>query len=123
MDIFYDARPSNADEILDALWDLGCEQRHLYKAERLLRSGVANEGLTYSNPWERRSLIVIGHASNPFELCNSLLHEADHLQIAICRANGLDTDGEDAAYLMGDITEAIARNAWHSMRKMFLYLL
>lgn len=123
IDIYYDTKPSNADEILDALWDLGCAERHLYKAERLLRSGVANEGLTYSNPYERRSIVVIGHVSNPFEMCNSIMHELDHLQVAICRADGLRTDGEDAAYLMGDITEALARNAWLTMRKLFLYLI
>ena len=123
IEIFYDANPNNADEILDALWDLGCAEQHMYKAERLLKSGVPNEGLTYSNPWERRSIVVIGHVSNPFEMCNSIMHELDHLQVAICRADGLRTDGEDAAYLMGDITEAIARNAYHTMRKLFLYLL
>lgn len=122
VDIFYDVRPKNADEILDELWGLGCEQRHLYKAERLLRSGRANEGLTYSNPHERRSVIAIGHVTSPLELANSLLHECDHLQVAILKADGLRTDGEDAAYLMGDITEAIARNAWYAMRKVFLYL-
>lgn len=123
VEIYYDARPSNADEILDALWDLGCAEQHMYKAERLLRSGTPNEGLTYSNPYERRSVVVIGHVSNPFEMCNSIMHELDHLQVGICRADGLRTDGEDAAYLMGDITEAIARNAYHTMRKLFLYLL
>lgn len=123
VDIYYDVRPKNADVILDELWDLGCEQRYLYKAERLLKSGVANEGLTYSNPHERRSIVVIGHVSNPFELCNSLMHEIDHLQMAICHADGLYTDGEDAAYLMGDISEALARNAWRTMKKLFLYLI
>ncbi|MDE7345132.1 MAG: hypothetical protein K2N48_00130 [Muribaculaceae bacterium] len=123
IEILYDARPKDADYILECLWDLGCEQRYLYKAERLLKSGTANEGLTYSNPHERRSIIVIGHVSNPFEICNSLMHELDHLQIAICRADGLRTDGEDAAYLIGDITEALARNVWLTMRKLFLYLI
>lgn len=123
VEIYYDAKPSNADEILDALWNLGCARQHMHKAERLLRSGVANEGLTYSNPYERRSVVVIGHVSNPFEMCNSIMHELDHLQVAICRTDGLRTDGEDAAYLMGDITEAIARNAYHTMRKLFLYLI
>ena len=123
VEIYYDARPSNADFILDRLYDLGCAKKYMYKAERLLRSGVANEGLTYSNPYERRSIVVIGHTSSPFEMCSTIFHELDHLQVAICRADGLRTDGEDAAYLMGDITEAIARNAYHTMRKLFLYLI
>lgn len=121
--IFYDVRPQDTDKIMDALCHMGCADRHLHKAERLLRSGVPNEGLTYSSPYARESVIAVGHASSPLELCNTLLHEVDHLQVAICKADGLRTDGEDAAYLMGDITESIARNAWITMRKMFLYLI
>ena len=121
--IFYDVRTQDADRILNAMCHMGCAGRHLQKAERLLRSGVPNEGLTYTNPHLRESVIAVGHASSPLELCNTLLHEVDHLQVAICKADGLRTDGEDAAYLMGDITEAIARNAWMTMRKMFLYLI
>lgn len=118
--IFYDAHPYDAGCIIDALDYIGCDDRNLYKAARLLRSGVPNEGLTYSNPYARESIMVIGHALSPFELCNTTLHELDHLQVAICKAGGLRTDGEDAAYLMGDIAEAIAHNAWVSMRRIFL---
>lgn len=123
VDIFYDARPKNADEILDELWDLGCEQRHLYKAEQLLRSGVANEGLTYSNPYERRSIVVIGHTDDCFQFINSLSHEKQHIEQAICKADRLDPYGEDIAYISGDISQNLARNAWLTMRKLFLYLL
>lgn len=123
VDIYYDARPSNADEILDALYGLGCEQRHLYKAERLLRSGAANEGLTYSNPYERMSIVVVGHADDCFQFINSLSHEKQHIEQAICKADGLDPYGEDIAYISGDISAAIARNAWYTMRRLYLYLL
>lgn len=123
VEILYDVHPKNANEILDILWDMGCPRQHMGKAERLLKSGIPNEGLTYSNPWERKSVIVICHVSSPLELANSLLHECDHLQVAILKADGLRTDGEDAAYLMGNITEAIARNAYYTMRKLFLYLI
>lgn len=123
VEIFYDVRPRNADEILDRLWDLGCEQRHLYKAGRLLRSGVANEGLTYSNPYERRSIVVIGHTNDCFQFLNSLSHEKQHIEQAICKADRLDPYGEDIAYISGDISQAIARNAWRTMKQLFLYLI
>lgn len=121
--IYYDVRPKNADFILDELWELGCEQRHLYKAERLLRSGVANEGLTYSNPYERRSIVVIGHTDDCFQFINSLSHEKQHIEQAISKADRLDPYGEDIAYISGDISQALARNAWLTMRKLFLYLI
>lgn len=123
VDIFYDVRPHNANEILDRLYDLGCAQKHLYKAERLLRSGVANEGLTYSNPWERRSVIVVGHTDDIWQFLDTLSHEKQHLEQAICKADRLDPYGEDIAYISGDISQAIARNAYHTMRKLFLSLI
>lgn len=123
VEIFYDARPSDADFILDRLYGLGCAEKYLYKAERLLRSGVANEGLTYSNPYERRSLVVIGHTDDAFQFINSLSHEKQHIEQAICKADRLDPYGEDIAYISGDISAAIARNAWLTMRKLFLYLI
>lgn len=123
VDIYYDATPKCANEILDALWDLGCEERYLYKAERLLKSGVANEGLTYSNPYERRSLVVIGHTDDAFQFINSISHEKQHIEQAICKADRLDPYGEDIAYISGYISQALARNAWLTMRKLFLYLI
>lgn len=123
VDIYYDASPRNAGEILDALYDLGCAERHLYKAERLLRSGVANEGLTYSNPYERKSIVVIGHTDDVFQFVNSLSHEKQHIEQAICKADELDPYGEDIAYISGDISQALARNAYYTMRKLFLHLI
>lgn len=102
---------------------MGCAEQHLYKAERLLKSGVPNEGLTYSNPRERRSLIIIGRVTDFWQALNSISHEKQHLEQAICHADNLDPYGEDIAYISGDISAAIARNAWMTMRKLFLYLL
>lgn len=123
VDIFYDTRPQDADEMIDRLWDMGCAERYLRKAYKLLKSGVPNEGLTYSNPYERRSLIVIGHTNDCFQFINSLSHEKQHIEQAICRADNLDPYGEDIAYISGDISQALARNAWATMRRLFLYLI
>lgn len=67
--------------------------------------------------------MVIGHASDLFEFADTLSHEKQHLEQAICRADGLDPYGEDIAYVSGAITEALARNAWRTAKKMFLYLI
>lgn len=123
VDVFYDVRPNNADEILDELWDLGCAERYMYKAERLLRSGVSNEGLTYSNPYERKSIVVIGHTDDIWQFLDTCSHEKQHIEQAICKADRLDPYGEDIAYISGAISQIIARNAWLTMRKLFLYLI
>ena len=123
VDILYDARPKNADEIVERLWDMGCPEQHLYKAGRLLRSGVPNEGLTYTDHENRHTLVVVGHTTDIFQCINSLEHESNHLEMHICEHFGIDPYSEKAAYLSGDIKEAIARNAWLTMRKIFLCLL
>lgn len=111
VDIFYDARPRNADEILDALWDLGCEQRYLYKAERLLRSGVANEGLTYSNKQRHQTLIVITRASSIGEFISTAIHEVDHMVDHISQYYNIPYDSEGNSYLIGDIAKTIYEDA------------
>ncbi len=121
--IAYDARPKDADYIIDKLIDMGCPNKYLYKAERLLKSGNPNEGLTYSNKRCRETFIVIGHVTDPFQLIDTISHEKQHLEQAICLADQLDPYGEDIAYISGNVSAALARNAWHNMKKFFLYLI
>lgn len=123
VDILYDSRPGNAEMILDMLRRMGCARRHLHKAEDLLKSGVPNQGLTYSDKYNRHTLVVIGHASDVFECINSISHEVNHLEAHICEYFGIDMHSEEAAYLSGEIKEIIARNAWMTARNIFLYLL
>lgn len=123
VDICYDATPNNADQIIDELWNMGCPKRHLYKAERLLKSGTLNEGLTYSDNDSKHTLIVIGRTSDLFECINSISHEINHLEMHICEYFGISPYSEEASYLSGTIKELIARNAWYSAKKMFLFLI
>lgn len=123
IDIYYDVMPRNADFILDKLEEMGCPERHLYKAEDLLKSGEPNEGLTYSSQRLRKSLVVIGQTTDPFQFFNSCAHECQHIEQAICKYYGLDPYGEDIAYVSGAISEALSRNAWRTMKKIFLHLL
>lgn len=123
VDIFYDVRPCDTDEITDILLDMGCPFRNLRRARRLLDSGIPNQGLTYSDEIGRCSFVAIGHTTNVFECINLISHECQHIEQAICKADGLDPYGEDIAYVSGAISEAISRNAWQTMRKIFLNLL
>lgn len=122
VDIFYDVRPKNADEILDRLWDLGCRQRHLYKAERLLRSGVANEGLTFSNKNKHYTLIVITRASSIGEFISTTIHEVDHMVDHISQHYNIPYDSEENSYLIGDIAKTIYEDAVKSAIKIYNYL-
>lgn len=123
VDICYDATPRNANGLIDKLEYMGCPHKHLHKAESLLKSGVPNEGLTYTDNENRHTLIVIGHTSDIFQCINSLEHECNHLEMHICEYFGISPYSEEASYLSGSIKEIIARNAWHSLKKLFLYLI
>ena len=123
VDVFYDVRPNNADEILDELWDLGCAERYMYKAERLLRSGVSNEGLTYSNKQEHRTLIVITRASSVGEFISTTIHEVDHMVDHISQYYNIPYDSEENSYLIGDIAKTIYEDAVKKAIKLFRYYL
>lgn len=123
IDIIYDARHKDAERITRWLYDMGCPVKHIREAYDLLESGVPNEGLTYSDKKHRHTLVVVGHASDLFGALNTLEHEINHLETHICEYYDIDMHSETAAYLSGDIKEVIARNAWATMRKLFLYLI
>lgn len=105
--LFFNSRPSDSDEILAYLRSFGCKGDNLYNAERSLKNGRKNEGLTYSNYIKRVSVLVVGKASSLDELMNSSAHEIDHLAKHIVQANGIDVFAEEASYLVGDLTQKI----------------
>lgn len=122
VDILYDVKPKDAGYVLDKLYEMGCSKRDLYEAEDLLVSGVNNQGLTFSDKRGHHTLMVIGHASSIGEFLNSCGHELFHLKLHICEYYGINPHSEQAAYLSGDLTEAIFENAiLHA--KQYLYLL
>lgn len=94
-------------DIITKLISLGCEGRNLSKAYRNLISEKADTGLTYSNKTKRASVMVVGYASSAEEFFNSLLHEMRHVEEHIATADGIDPYGEDVAYLIGDLSQAI----------------
>lgn len=117
--ICYDAKPKNTECIIDALCDLGCPQRHLYKAERLLRSGIPNEGLTYSNEYERHTIIVVGHTSSIGEFISTIIHEVDHMVDHISQYYNIPYDSEENSYIIGDVTKTIYEDAVKKAIKIF----
>lgn len=121
--ICYDVRPHDGDIIAYELEKLRCPWHDISRAKSLVESGHPNEGLTYSNERMRRSLIAVGHTSDFWQFIDTVSHEKQHLEQSVCRAFSLDPYGEDIAYISGDISAAIARNAWRTMKKLFLYLI
>lgn len=62
-----------------------------------------NQGFTYTDTTKRKSIIVIGNTTSREQFLNTVVHEAKHVQSAICDYYNVDEDSEDAAYLIGYI--------------------
>ena len=106
---YYSVGHYYADEILDRLIDMGCQGKKLYRAYKNLKSGKVDTGLTYSNPRQRKTVMVVGYASSGAELFNSLVHEMRHVEEHITTADGIEPYGEDVAYLTGDLGKEVYR--------------
>lgn len=109
--LFYDVTPRYDYIVLDTLWDFGIAPERYYTASKLLHSGVRNEGLTYSNIRDRRSVVVIGRVTDVGEFINSCTHEVDHLADHICKHYGIPLGSEENAYLHGDLMQQIVTEA------------
>lgn len=91
------------EDIMDALWLVGCDADTAKRAYSNLSSGELNNGICYSNYNRKESIIVIAKTSSAGEFLNSIVHELSHLQGHICDVYSLPMNGEDIAYIMGDV--------------------
>lgn len=64
-----------------------------------------DSGFTYSNPYFRTSIVGINIQTSREELMDTIIHEIDHVQAAICEYYNIDLDSEPAAYLIGHLAK------------------
>lgn len=112
---FYDVDSNNADEILNLLWDMGCEIKTIERAERNLKSNKKDTGLCYSNFRNKESVFVISETSSAAEFVNSWHHELSHLESHISDVFHLNRLGETASYISGDIAKKMFPKIKHLM--------
>lgn len=111
--VFYAVTGYYLHEILNELRRVGCRGDELDKAYRQMYNFELDSGITYSDPVERESVMVIALTSNSKEFANSLQHEQRHLERHICQALGIDPYSEDASYLAGEINASMFSHAKH----------
>lgn len=63
------------------------------------------EGFTRTDMSKRFSLVLLGKTYSLYNFFNTMIHEAKHVQSHICSYYNIPEDGEQAAYLIGFITE------------------
>ena len=77
-----------------------------------------NAGVTFSNLEFRTSVVCINKTTSREELINTVSHEADHVQNAICDYYNVPLDSEQAAYLIGYL---VGKMYYHSRRLFCSY--
>ena len=101
--VFYVVDLIPIDFIIEELYGIGCTERDIDNAVKVLDNGKDNRGITFSNDEERESIIVIGETSCPAQFSNSFDHEKLHLTMHIAQVDNIDPFGEELAYLAGEI--------------------
>lgn len=66
-------------------------------------------GFCYTNDDIKTTLICIAETNSNEDFINTVAHEIKHLQSHICSYYGIDETSEEAAYLIGNITEELYR--------------
>lgn len=110
---FYSVTTYWVDEIMEMLWDVGCDGETARNAYDNLSEGKLNSGLCYSNYAKKRSVIVIAKTSSAEEFLNSMTHEASHACTHIASASFVDLRSEDYAYMVGDLCMAMYPKVKH----------
>lgn len=67
--------------------------------------GSEDTGFTQTDFSKRLSIVGISNVSSEEQLINTIVHEAKHVQSAICKYYNVSEDGEDAAHLIGFIVQ------------------
>ena len=107
VDFLFAHRRNDPEGVLAFLLSYGAPPSLVEQAEELMASGP-NCGFTFSNSDDRLCLSWIGPQTEGAEWVNTSVHEIVHIAIAIAQDEGIDTYTETFAYLVGDITQAVA---------------
>lgn len=106
----------DAHIIVDRLYRIGCSEKFMSRAKKLLYSGRLNTGLAYSNKHKKQSVIVVSKTTNVWEFFNSFAHEIDHIEKHIAKTLGFSPYSESASYLVGEIVRNMFYDAMTQCR-------
>ena len=102
-----------ANEILGHLWRIGADMDVMRSANKNLRSGQLNTGLTYTSRANRETVMVVALASSGAEFFNSFCHELKHAEEHIGDVIGIDPKSEQAAYFRGGLAREMYPHVRH----------
>lgn len=100
VDFYADVDYEYYDDIEVSLYKIECPIKEIDNIYNNINN-LKDSGVTYTNPRYRTSVVCINKTTTKYELIDTIAHEADHVQDAICDYYKIPLDSEDAAYLIG----------------------
>ena len=102
---FYDVTPEEADEVIQAVIDNGCQMKAAAEAYDLIASGRPEVGFTHPNYKTSNMVVAVSRTQTASDFYNTLQHEIFHIVSFIAKSCGLNPYGERVCYLAGDISQ------------------
>lgn len=99
----------DVDEICNTLEVIGCDGDALFDARRHLAKDSDGRGLTYSNVRLRQSVVAIGRSPSHASMANTIGHELFHVVAHVCGKDGIELQGEEPCYIIGELCEKITK--------------
>ena len=93
--------------VLSCLYDTDAPEQVMLRAYRIMQSGYYNRGFTFSNPYIKRAVVVVGPTTSGKQFLNTTVHELQHLSVAIASELGVELNGENPAYIIGDTAQEL----------------
>lgn len=103
MKVYYAVTSYWTEDIMADLDRIGISEEHRKQAYDNMMSDQLNNGITYSSPKDKRTIMVVAKAESAREYFNSFFHELKHFEEQIGEACNIDQKSEDAAYLRGNV--------------------
>lgn len=105
--IYYTINNEDKQEIIKHLKD----SNNIESIKKNLDKADLDTGFTYSSFNEHCSIIVIHKASSIGEFINTIEHEKLHFIMHLCDAIDINPYSEEAAYLLGNVSQQILEEA------------
>lgn len=100
--VYYNAQtPDDFRKIEGTLMASGCSDRSIAEAIDNLKGW--NRGYTFTNLKTKTSIMVMGKATSPEQMFDSIVHEMKHLAEHIGEYYDVDSRSELSAYLQGEV--------------------
>lgn len=102
--IFYYVEANNKLELNEFIYTLGYDlSEDINNVTELI-----NCGYCYTNFRDKVSILIVGISSDINQMCNTIVHELNHLESHIEEYYSIDSNSEEACYLMGNLAQEVS---------------